>query len=176
MLRDDTKAAHSRLDAALIKYDLTSAGGLHSYLSVHYLARLHLSDILFGYDDLRDESERLDDLQADISELGAALPVWASRPKRANMHALGLIYVMAGSSLGGKVLFKEWDCSRDPVVKNANRFVTRSKDSAVWTKFLAHLGAQSFSHQEIAQIVESANHGFEIFEAANNEIKERIYV
>lgn len=175
-LREDTKDAHTRLDQALIKYDLTTLSGLTSYLSVHYLARLHLSEILVGYEYLRDESARLDDLRLDFSTLCVRPPRWETGLINVPQHPLGLIYVMAGSSLGGKILYKNWSATPDPLVKSANHFVTNSKDSEMWTRFLAYIQTEKFSDQETNRIVKSANYCFEVFEAANEQMKDKAHV
>ncbi len=170
-LRDRTSEAHSKLDKALIVYDLSQLSGLTSYLKIHYLARQHLTKLLSGLDELRDEAERLEDLSKDLSALGAPLPNWSQPPDMSPQHPLGLIYVMAGSSLGSKLLYKQWDTSHDPLVKRADRFVTHAKNNDIWTRFLAYLDSHEFSSEETEHIIASANYCFSVFEAAHKDVK-----
>ena len=172
-LREETSEAHTRLDKSLVKYDLSTYSGLASYLCVHYLARYHLHDSIFGHENLRDDGSKLEDLRHDFDQLGLSAPKWHFAPKAEPHHALGLTYVMAGSSLGGKLLYKDWARADDPAVQAASRFMTNAKSSTSWKMFLTYLDNSTFLEKEIQDIIKSANYCFGVFEAANQEISGR---
>lgn len=171
VLREETSSAHTQLDQALISYDLSQKDGLTKYLTIHYLARLHLTKMLSSLENLRDDKARLEDLSMDLSLLGAPLPSWRVEPDQMPKHPLGLIYVMAGSSLGSKILYKNWESSTDSLVKSANRFVTNAKNNDIWRRFLTYIERNEFSSEETQDIISSANFCFAVFEAANNQLK-----
>jgi heme oxygenase len=175
ILRDETRVAHTRLDEALVSYDLADPVGLAKYLSIHYLARQHLTTMLNGLEALRDDTSRLNDLTLDLSTLGVPLPSWISPPDQTSKNPLGLIYVIAGSSLGSKVLYKNWALSTHPLVNRANLFVTHSKNNDIWTRFLAYIKNKEFSQSETKDIITSANFCFKVFEAANDQVKAKTY-
>jgi heme oxygenase len=175
VLREETSDAHTQLDKALISYDLSQKDGLAKYLTIHHLARQHLTKMLSGLEDLRDDLARLEDLSMDLSTLGAPLPSWIITPDKSPKHPLGLIYVMAGSSLGSKILYKNWESSTDSSVKSANRFVTNAKNNDIWKRFLAYIERNEFSREETEDIISAANFCFTVFEAANNQLKSTAY-
>jgi len=102
-LRDQTQKAHKRLDAALIKHDLTTVSGLSAYLSVHYLAGKHLETITLEPDCHKDISRKISAIEADLDLLSVSSPDWKAAPQARNCHPLGLTYVIAGSALGSKL-------------------------------------------------------------------------
>ena len=169
-LRRETETAHKRLDDALIKHDLTTLSGLRSYLSVHFLARDYLQNIMTGYEALRDDKEKLSNLRADFDVLDMPLPQWKDMPDRESHHPLGLIYVIAGSALGSKLLYKHWSAASDPDVLEVKNFMTCAKDSRIWADFLVHLNANQFTPAETHDMILGAEYCFGVFEAANNQI------
>jgi len=171
-LKEGTQQAHERLDKALIRYDLTTLPGLRAYLSVHFLARIHIQKILTGYENLRDDKEKLFSLRADFEGLNVRPPSWREAPEIGNYHPLGLIYVMAGSSLGSNLLFKQWSKAMDINVLSVNNFMTSAKDNQLWRNFLVHISNTSFSEAETKSIVAAANHCFSVFEAADKQVSE----
>ena len=166
ILREKTSDAHEALDAALIDYDLTSRSGLRDYLRVHYRARVQLTKLYSGHPIEVDHTQSLSALQSDLSVLGAKLPHPMNLELSGDLHPVGVTYVVAGSSLGSKLLFKHWSRAVDEKVRQAGTFMTRAKDNADWIKFLAYIDAADFSAKEIEHIVISANGCFAIFEAA----------
>ena len=172
-LRDQTQKAHKRLDAALIKHDLTTVSGLSAYLSVHYLAGKHLETITLEPDCHKDISRKISAIEADLDLLSVSSPDWKAAPQARNCHPLGLTYVIAGSALGSKLLFKSWSSSSDANVLNAKNFMTYSKDSKLWNKFLSRAEKTSPKKAELNEVIEAANHCFGIFEAANAQLTGR---
>ena len=169
-LRNETQEAHNRLDAALVAHDLTTISGLRAYLCVHFLAGTHMQNLLCGYDFLRDDAEKLAFLRADFEIMGGTPPSWPDAPRAKECHAVGLIYVMAGSALGSKLLYKTWRTASDDDVLSVHNFMTYAKDSKIWHKFLDYTENTLFSESEVESMVEAANYCFGIFEAANNQV------
>lgn len=169
ILRQETADAHAELDAALIEYDLTTRVGLASYLSVHHVARDALSPTFQGHDGVRN-TEILNDIKHDLAILGSVLPKNTVQA-RTDLHPLGLSYVIAGSSLGSKVLFKEWHHSKDPRVMSASKFMTSSKNSTDWLAFLKKTDSLQLSKVELSEAIDSANAVFLTYSAANIMIK-----
>lgn len=171
ILREKTSAAHSDLDAALIKYDLKTQSGLGSYLSVHAIARQCIGESSKDFRDLIKNHAKIRDLRADLSVLGVSLPVCGMQ--RFNIiHPLGLIYVIAGSSLGSKILYKDWAMADDCVVKCAGKFLTSSKESADWVDFLERTDKLKLTQTELDDVVLTANTVFSIYKTANNIISQ----
>jgi len=169
-LRADTATAHQALDDALGVYDLTRVTGVSNYLSVHYLARLHLCKYIEDTPNRWDNACRLSDLKSDLSALTCPLPHWGEGLSVQKCHMLGLTYVIAGSSLGSKILYKRWLCATNERVKKAGRFLESSRNSVSWNKFLEDINEADFTEGEVQQIVAAANHGFSIFQVANNQV------
>ena len=172
ILRSKTASAHAQLDLALGEYNLTRRSDLSNYLRVHYLARLHLEDIFSTKEMRLSNQQKLNAIQSDFEVLGAELPQRMKRNNISSYHPIGLTYVMAGSSLGSKVLYKRWTASTDVIVQRAGKFITNAKDNSEWVVFLAHIGSLKVSQNEIDDIVLSANDVFEIYKTANDQVKE----
>ena len=170
-LRAETASSHARLDAALVTYDLTNRSDLSDYLSVHYLARLQIAVIVSEDAARLSNQQKLADIRSDLEVLSLKPPQCMKRSNSTSYHPLGLTYVMSGSSLGSKLLYKHWATATDTIVQQAGTFITNSKDSSEWTFFLAHVKTLKVSHDEVSDIVASANSVFEIFEAANDQVK-----
>jgi len=169
-LRKKTSKAHAKLDASLIIYDLKTQEGLSSYLSVHYLARESLSKMSKTFSGERANIEKLKELRDDLKVLGVTPP--ENRLKvRSLTHPLGLTYVIAGSSLGSKLLYENWLLTDDEVVGCAGKFLTSAKDSTDWLAFLNKTDKLELSTDELDRVVATANAVFEVFEAANELVR-----
>jgi len=118
-LKRETWPAHKRLDQALIKHDLTTQLGLSSYLEVHYIARQTLNATF----SVTHKDSALELIRNDLTTLGVGEPLVLETDSFTNPHPVGLTYVIAGSSLGSKVLYKVWSRSLDETVKRAGKFM-----------------------------------------------------
>ena len=85
-------------------------------------------------------------------------------------HPVGIIYVIAGSRLGGTVLHKRWQQADDSNVRLAGRFLSRMTHRSCWTDFLVQVSNAQISQSEFIDIVESAKGCFSIFEAACQDV------
>lgn len=169
-LRTSTCHAHKILDASLISYDLTEPLGLSQYLCVHYLARSALSKIMTLDNQKVSNQKKLNDIELDLEQLETEAPLFKSNLNEGVFHMLGIDYVLAGSSLGSKVLYKHWSLATNEKVKQANHFMTSAKDSADWKTFLTRLDSLKLTRVEIEQVVATANHVFEIYQTAYEQI------
>lgn len=173
-LRYETATAHERLDQALCVYDLTTQTGLAKYLKIHLLACLHLRGLTTDNDFRREIDAKVSSIQADLDVLNATLSSHKLPTSNAQQHPVGLTYVIAGSSLGGKLLFKDWAKSIDPVVQNAGKFMHSAKITDSWKKFLTYIDKHDFSSEEVEEIVSSANYCFGVFEFAHQAIAKEL--
>ena len=169
-LKSGTYQAHKALDAELIGYDLTDRFELSQYLCVHYLARTSLSEIMSFHNQKSSNQKMLNDIALDLKILEVEPPLLKVNLGKAISHSLGLTYVLAGSSLGSKVLYKQWTLSSDDRVKRAGHFMKSSKDSSDWKTFLARLDTLMLTRPEIEHVVASANCVFEIYQAACDQV------
>lgn len=169
-LRFETAIAHERLDQALCVYDLTTQRGLAQYLKVHLLACLHLNQLTTDEGFRCEIATKISSIQADLGVLNTTLSSHKLPTSNAYQHPVGLTYVIAGSSLGGKLLFNDWAKTIDPVVKKAGKFMHSAKITDSWKKFLTYIDKNDFSSEEIEKIVSSANYCFGVFEYAHQAI------
>ncbi|KCZ56302.1 hypothetical protein HY29_09635 [Hyphomonas beringensis] len=165
-LKAETAEDHARLDAMMSQHDLTTPEGLAVYLQINYLALTCLEPVITGHQDLPPPRLLLSEIRQDLSELGAPLPRWEDQPDPGQPHPLGLIYVIAGSSLGARFLYLQWQKAENPAVQNAGRYLSSLKAESDWNLFLGHASEIDADEAEILQIVRSARVGFKIFSSA----------
>ncbi|MGJ8558726.1 MAG: biliverdin-producing heme oxygenase [Litorimonas sp.] len=165
-MRTETSKAHANLDAALVKYDLTTRSGLSNYLNVHLLARHFLAENQSAYGTEIDHAESLSAIRSDLETLGVKAQKEIDWTPITAFHPIGLTYVIAGSSLGSKILYKEWAQSNDEAVIRAGKYMTAAKDGSDWSNFLTYIDATDFSANETDHIVVSANECFALYQAA----------
>ena len=175
MLRRDTRAWHDRVEAGFAPFDLQQFEGLTGFLRRQAMAVLPIEQELerIGIGDLlRDwpNRRRGHALLADLEQLGAEAPILTatiSLPSR--LHALGALYVLEGSRLGGRVLARRVAASADPRVRTAVRFLTHRHDQG-WSSFLAILDAVPPTPSTLACLRDGATQAFSLFDAAPDEI------
>ena len=165
-LRLETAADHARVDELFSQFDLTGPVGLGEFLSVSYLAYDCLGEVLQPYDGMVPPAPPLEEILADLSGLGRPRLDWPQRPSLSGIHPLGVIYVIAGSHLGGTILHERWRASEDERVKGAGRFLTFLSDRACWSQFLRFLPSVDIGQIERNHVVESAKACFSLYETA----------
>jgi heme oxygenase len=166
ILRLKTARAHKKLDEALGVFDLKTPKGLSQYLKVHLVAYRNLRGLSAEAAFIQDIDYKISLLCTDLDLLGeppAPLDVVAKGRKH---HLTGLTYVIAGSSLGGKLLARDWALSRDPVVKKAGNFINNASITDCWREFLAHIELSRYKPAEVEQIVHAAIYCFGVYQAA----------
>ncbi|KCZ50255.1 biliverdin-producing heme oxygenase [Hyphomonas pacifica] len=165
-LRAETAEDHARLDAMMSRHDLTTPQGLTAYLQINYLALTCLKPVMTGHMDLPAPRLLLPEIRQDLSALGAPLPRWEDQPDPGEPHPLGLIYVIAGSSLGARFLYLQWKATENTVVQTAGNYLSSLKAESDWNLFLRHASGLDADEAEVLQIMKSARVGFTIFSSA----------
>ncbi|MCW6508046.1 biliverdin-producing heme oxygenase [Lichenifustis flavocetrariae] len=177
-LRRDTRAWHDRVEAGFAPFDLQQIDGLTGFLRrqamavlplEHELDRMGICDLVPDWPQRR----RGDALLADLEQLGSARPApTAAIVLPSRLHALGALYVLEGSRLGGRVLARRVASSPDPRVRTAVRFLTHRLDKG-WSTFLATLDAVPPTSAKLACLRDGATKAFSLFDTAPDEIAPR---
>ncbi len=141
-LRTSTRMEHEQLDAAFSALDLTSRDGLSRFLLSHFSALSICHARLDRLDDLpatlRPPS-LLPEIQADLQALGVSPRKPQEPALEGHMNSLGIVYVMAGSRLGTKLLQRRWAQSLDPQVLRAGQYLSSGAYDNYWRRFVKHL-------------------------------------
>ena len=108
VLRQATVADHERVDALFGAFDLADADSYARFLTAHASALQAIEPMLLGVAGLPAWRSRSPSIAEDLSALGQPVPAAPAEhvavPSYA--HALGMLYVLEGSRLGGSVLVK----------------------------------------------------------------------
>jgi heme oxygenase len=133
-LRQATRPAHDRVDAAFGRFDLTSREDYAAFLQAHHeaLSTLADPDPPFGL-------PRIDlcpALEADLAALDVAprMPV-SARHDADDAFRLGRYYVIAGSQAGAQLLRRAWSRSTDGIVLSAGRYFAACTQGEAWAAF-----------------------------------------
>lgn len=169
-LRNDTQYDHDRIDALYGRYDLTDRADLTDFLQAHALALSWCADAVPSHQ--AEFSTLMRGLIAaigdDLTRLDApAQSHWPAKPNRLRGDPLGLIYVVAGSRLGGRVLVRQILAAEDPVVASATRYLTCPEGDALWKDVQAALKEWTGDSDQEAKLVEGARSAFQYFEDAH---------
>ena len=168
-LRDATRAAHERVDAAFGVHDLTDRAGYARFLAAQAAAFGPVEQALgeAGAGRLIDEwdaSRRAPLLAADIATLGMAEPPRITPPTYADDAALaGGLYVLEGSRFGGAVLRR-----RVPGGLPTSFLAARAAP-ARWAGFVARLDGLLDQTQSLNKAIAAAMQTFACFELAADE-------
>lgn len=130
-LRDLTRAAHRRTDAAFSALDLAQRDDYAVFLKSHFLAyRAMMPAFEAGLPADQRPPAMADLLAEDLRALGVEVPEAAIPAFEGN--ALGAAYVVAGSHFGQRVLSGQHGRSEDPVVRSARRYLASPALKAYW--------------------------------------------
>ncbi len=154
-LRDATRALHHRLDhsprlAPLVRPGLTlSEYGkcLQALYAINHPIELRIAEYISAHALPIDYEahRRIDDLAADLQFLGLPLPAPAwSGPLIDSPGALtGCFYVLAGSTLGGRVIFRQLQAKLAVDAQNGAKFFAGHGEQtmAKWQAFWAFAAA-----------------------------------
>jgi heme oxygenase len=167
-LRQETRAVHSDLDESLHLIDrlgarLKRAGVMAGYHRFHHALEAAVAPFLAGIADLDFYARRRAQLIADgIALLGGEVsPDRAPSPGLSTRsEALGALYVMEGSSLGGRVILKE--LTRGGVSLAGLGFLDPYGSDAGprWRSFLAILEREVHSGEQRDDAVSGALNAF----------------
>jgi heme oxygenase len=169
MLRTATADIHADVDARFSGSFDGSIEGYAQFLSAMASAMVPLERALeaAGIEQvLPDWTQRrrafllLDDLAA----LGGD-PVPEILPPAADGEArqLGMVYVLEGSRLGGKLLLKRALGSTDPKVRAATRYLSHGTDRNLWSSFLERLESSPDVSRAPADAIAGAREAFALF-------------
>ncbi|WP_424339507.1 biliverdin-producing heme oxygenase [Henriciella sp.] len=168
-MRSDTQVDHTRIDALYSRYDLTDVTGLSRFLSAHAVA---LSWCLESLPAAMDECRRsiaalILDAGSDLERLGQ--PSRTSSPAAFTSFQgdpLGLVYVVAGSRLGGRVLLRQVRRADDPLVASSTTYLSSEAGDELWQTTLEALQAWSGAPADEDRLIAGARSGFQYFEDA----------
>ena len=141
VLRHSTQNEHDRLDALIGNFsDLAS---YRSFLVGSYRFRKSLEATTAAIDFWQAEL-LLDELAQDLEELGAdsvrapTAAVFANTPA----EQLGLLYVLEGSALGGRLLVRRAEALGLSATHGARHLAMQVRDPGRWRRFLDLLESQ----------------------------------
>lgn len=168
-LREETRDAHASIDALYGQHDLSSREGLTFVLVAHITALSWIHDVLPNHLETERNAiaEMIEAIAVDLTRLGApfSLPIKVAGSEYAN-DTLGLIYVVAGSRLGARVLIKQIESSSDRRVRGASQYFTCAAGDNLWQSCRAKLREWAGKPEEEDDIVDAARAGFACFERA----------
>ncbi|TWB41167.1 biliverdin-producing heme oxygenase [Nitrospirillum pindoramense] len=178
VLRAGTAACHAALDQQFAGLDIRHLPDYTLLLKAQHpaLRAVELSLEAAGVDAILPdwpERRRRHALVADL----AALEAWGDPPAilvetptiRCRAEALGHLYVLEGSRLGGEVLLRRALAGGDPRIPLATRFLAHGRGRPYWRDFLALLNAEPSDPTRQAQAVEAAILSFGLFQKAGEQ-------
>lgn len=183
VLRERTREAHHRVDAALGALDLATPAGLADFLLTHHLALTHLEPALGAAAEFDVPPSRLPLLEADLAALGHA-PARGPAPgagcglgeRLRDPEPLGLAYVLAGAHFGTRVLQARWARSTEPSVRAAHRFLADTGMRDLWRALLPRLARPAREHDRVERAVAAAHAAFDVHLDAFLRIREARHV
>lgn len=168
-LRDETRHAHARLDTGMGALDMARPEDLERFLQVQFAALSCLEPAMAWVRDLSAPPSQLPLLRRDLVALGAVPPMHLT-VGRLQAHPLGMIYVVAGAHLGGRVLERRWRVSQNRKVRRAGAFLTSRALADYWRQFLAHLSHEQLCETERRDVIDGALKAFGVFQLAVDTI------
>lgn len=170
-LRRVTRPWHDGVEAAFEAFDLRTRDGLSGFLLrqatalfplERSLERAGVAELLADWPARR----RAPALAADLAQLGVEAPPWVDLPDLPTpCHMLGVLYVVEGSKLGGRVLHRRVVTSPDPEVRGVTGFLGHRHERG-WPGFLTVLDAVPPDAQAWAGLRAGAWAAFAAFDAA----------
>lgn len=112
----------SRLSAPVTALEAGLTNGVAPVLFTNWAARL-----------------RAHALRSDVEAVGGDFRVRKAHPIEGEAEALGALYVLEGSRLGGQVLARMVQQSRDERVRAATRYFLHGAQAGLWRSFLQRL-------------------------------------
>lgn len=168
-LRDATRDEHQRLEDTLDIFGrIARPDGrrrlVERFYGLHAGAEQALSPLLEAVKDLDFSGRsRLPFLTADVRALGgdpARLPICAVEPPAGVGEALGVFYVLEGSTLGGHVIRKQLEARGDNDRGLSFLDPYRDQGGARWRAFLRVLERETATAASRAAAVKGARAGF----------------
>lgn len=174
-LRQDTAAAHAAIEQLYETLDLSSRPGLTVFLAAHAAA----FRAIVGALDATVPAELADRVAAMIALIEADLATLDVTRHPQGLPApspvadpLGLVYVVAGSRLGARILARRAAASPDPAVRGACGYLAAAQSDGLWPAFVAHLEDRALPPRDQARVIAGAHAGFACFESAYHLAKD----
>ncbi|RIJ20366.1 hypothetical protein D1224_14660 [Henriciella barbarensis] len=163
------------VDALFGQHEIATREGLSITLQAHAVAlRRSLAALpscqTFSHE--RTLRVMLAAIEADLATLGVAAPsVDQVEVNDNDIHPLGLMYVIAGSRLGARILLSDIKASSDPVVVFATRYFSCPESDEMWKNVSTTLKLWTGSEDEENKIIASAQTAFLWFETAHRSVQ-----
>lgn len=170
-LRSECEAVHHRLDSRLTGIDFDDRDAYAAMLSrfsaplTAFESALEAGAAARLFDDLS-ERWRARSLLADLHDLNGRFDRRQGAPIEDEAEALGIMYVLEGSRLGGRVLARRAAESADPAVRGATRYFRHAENAGHWRSFLSRLEASEAVRLKPERAKAGALAAFAAFEAA----------
>lgn len=161
-MRNDTRAAHDRVDAAYRSCDIAGPDGLGLFLSDHLRAfsALSLSEGA-GYALAQNmQAEYRHALKADLAALGLPQPE-GCEPLR--VAAVPALYIFLGSRRGAQMMQRHWSALARDKARAAGRFLSLDPRNADWRRLCADLSARPAHGPDADHMVAEVNAIFGLF-------------
>ena len=169
-LKQSTDTAHRRLDAGMVGLDLRKRDDYAAFLSLSAAALVPLEEAIENaassarpsdWPARRRSGALLDDLQG----VGAQAPDPIGVPLLDGARAVGALYVLEGSRLGGQLLRRDAQASDDEIVRSNMRYLSHGSELS-WRAFTEWLDEVLAVGDELSAAVEGATEAFATFERA----------
>lgn len=166
LLKDATRFEHDELDAMFAALDLGHADGFARFVGVHLACfEMMLEQADHGSTSQCLLRDMVDGLTLDADLLGSGrLQTDAKLEKTPD--PLAVDYVVAGSRLGSKVLFKRWAAATDPAVQRANNYFGLDSDASFWRVTCDRLAGIAPDSDRAQEITQDTKMLFELFATA----------
>ena len=173
-LRSETRPEHERIDALYGRYDLRSRDDLAAFLNAHAIALSWclqwLPSTMWSYRYSVDGL--IGAIANDLANLGQpSVTSWPADRPGISGSPLGMVYVIGGSRLGGRVLLKTITGSPDPVVAAATDYLTCEHGNVLWRDVLDDLNSWTGTATEEQRILEGAKSTFRLFGSSFHAIQ-----
>ncbi len=163
-LREATAAVHERLHQAppFLAIAQQRLGRCEYADLLGTIARFHFT-IAAG---LRLDGARQELLRDDLRALGVPLPTPVGWPAPATAAAkLGSAYVVEGSALGGKVIYRQLDYLFGPSVGGRRFFRGSASDAERWRSLCRRLEVEGQGDGALDELIAGARRAFSLFQA-----------
>lgn len=169
-LYDATESSHAALDAKLVPLFDQGLKGYCEFLRISAQGVLTLERALEEaavgaiLPDWAERS-RTKALHADMASLGIAPPpVMDVRLPRDEAYLYGVLYVLEGSRVGGKLLARRIDESADSRIRAATQYLRQGEGVDMWRTFLARLEASEAVKAAPDRAIRGARAAFAAFD------------
>jgi len=165
-LRERTRTDHDLLDRMITTLDIAQLHDFRVFLQIHHCCFLVMQSLSLDQGlSTAPLSNMIDGLAMDLdivscnqSEIDLPIP--------SALDPLSIDYMVAGSRLGSKILYKRWSASTHPCVQRANTYFGQTSDPKLWSETCRALSAVPSTSERADIIVEDTKTQFQLFAAA----------